>query len=108
MCNLEFPDIEVLFETYRDQGFVPIGIATGGLGGGETEETLHAFVEQTGITFDIAWDSSTYYDYDWPPAVSPYPRQALVGRDGVLRYVAAEHQAGALESAIEAALAEGG
>jgi hypothetical protein len=98
----------VLYQDHRDAGFVPVGVATGGLGGGETEETLQDFVEQTGVTFDIAWDSSTYYDYDWPPAVSPYPRQALVGRDGLIRYMAAEHQAGALEAAIEAALAEGG
>jgi len=97
-----------LFGEYGDLGFVPVGIATGGLGGGETEETLQAFIEQTGVTFDIAWDSSTYNDYDWPPALSPYPRQALVGRDGTLRYVAAEHQGGALEAALVEALAEGG
>ncbi len=73
---------------------------------GESEEALDAFVEQTGITFDVAYDNGTYTEYAWPASISPYPRQALVGKDGTLRYLASEHQPTALEAAIEAALAE--
>lgn len=103
MCSLEFPDIEALYQQYGDEGLVPLGLAANAM---ESEETLDAFVEQTGITFTVAWDSGTYNGYAWPGSISPYPRQAVVGRDGTLRYLAAEHQATALEQAIVAALAE--
>ncbi len=105
MCNLEFPDLEPLYQDHRDDGFVPLGIAARG-GFDETEETLDAFVEQTGVTFAIVWDDGTRQQFAWPPAISPYPRHALVGRDGVIRYLAAEVQADDLEAAVVAALAE--
>ena len=106
MCNLEFPDIEVLYQEYGDDGFLPLGIAAGAGGMGETDLALDAFVEQTGITFDVAWDNDSYGSYAWPASISPFPRQALVGKDGTLRYLAAEHQGTALEAAIVTALAE--
>ena len=81
-----------------------LGIATGGLSSGETEETLQAFLDQTGVTFPIVWDNDSYNNYDWPPAISPYPRQALVDREGIITYLAAEYQAQALDDAIRAAL----
>jgi hypothetical protein len=72
--------------------------------GGETDETLAAFLDQTHITFPVLWDSGSYGDLDWPEAMSPFPRQALVGPDGTLLYVAAEHRPSELEAAIHDAL----
>jgi hypothetical protein len=103
VCGLEFPDIEALYQQYSGDGFVPLGIAADAM---ESEELLDAFVEQTGLTFTVAWDGDTYNGWAWPASISPYPRQALVGKDGTVRYLAAEHQATALEQAIVAALAE--
>jgi len=73
---------------------------------GETDLALDAFVEQTGITFDVVWDNGSLGTFAWPASISPFPRQALVGKDGTVRYIAAEHQGTALEEAIVAALSE--
>jgi len=74
--------------------------------GGDTDAQLEAFLDQTGIGFPLVRDEGTYSQYSWPPSISPYPRQALVGRDGTLAYAASEHQLQALENALVAALAE--
>ncbi len=106
MCNQEFPDLEPLYQAHRDNGFIVVGLATGGVGGLETEQTLRAFIEQTGVTSPIAWDADSFNTFAWPDAISPFPRQALIGRAGDVRYLASEYDATALSAAIEAAVAE--
>lgn len=65
------------------------------------------FIEQTQVTFPIGWDDDrSYGQFRWPGSVSPFPRQALIGKDGVVKYIAAEYDQVALEAAIVAALAE--
>ena len=105
MCALEFPDIESdLFLPLQSQGLTVLGVAAGGFG--EDTETLEAFIEQTGVTFPVVWDEETYWQYAFPEAISPFPRQVLVGRDGAVRYLASEHRATELRVAVEAALAD--
>ena len=65
------------------------------------------FIEQTQVTFPVGWDDNrSYSQFSWPSAVSPFPRQALIGKDGTVKYIAAEYDQVSLEAAIEAALAE--
>jgi hypothetical protein len=77
-----------------------------GLDVGDTEEDVLAFIEQTQCTFPFALDSGTKDLFGWPQAISPYPRQALVGRDGTVKYLNSEYDEAALRAAIVAALAE--
>jgi len=94
----------VLHRRYGDRGLTVYGVASRLFFGGETDETLDAFEDQTQVGFPILWDSGTYGDHDWPPATSPFPRQVLIGSDGRVRYMASEHRQGALEDAIQRAL----
>ena len=99
MCSLEFPDLEIL-DQQHDELFVL------GLAGGEGLDTVNAFVEQTGVTFPIAWDEGVLRSQiAFPDSISPYPRQVVIDRDGVIVYAAAEHSDSDLAAAIEGALA---
>jgi len=103
VCSQEFPDIESdVHLTYRGQGLTVLGVATGGFD--ESEATLDAFAEQTAVTFPIVHDSATYQLFSWPPALSPFPRQVLIDRDGVVRYLASEHRPAELDAAIREVL----
>lgn len=86
------------------QGLTVVGVAAGSFG--EDDESLDAFLTQTNITFPVVWDDDTYGQYAWPAAISPFPRQVLVDRSGVVRYLASEHRQGELVAAVEALLAE--
>lgn len=72
----------------------------------EDPETVEAFVEQTGVTFPVVWDDETYGRFGWPDGPSPFPRQALVDRSGVVRYLASEHREAELRAAVDEVLAE--
>jgi len=106
VCTLENKNLDQLYTDNLDQGFLIIGVNPGGLGGGETEDDVAAFLDQTGISFPVAWDDNSYSSFAWPDSISPFPREALVGRDGTIRYLASEYHAEALQSAVETALAE--
>ena len=103
VCNLEFVDLERLRLDYEQQGLQVLGVATGGIGGAETKEHLAAFAAQTGIGFPIVWDSQTKDEFDWPPGVSPFPRQVLVGAAGRIRYLASEHRPRGIDRALREA-----
>ncbi len=79
-----------------------LGVATGSFG--ESQSTLEEFVEQTGVTFPVVWDDGTYGLWDFPDAISPYPRQVVLGADGRVVYLASEHQEEALDRAVQDAL----
>jgi peroxiredoxin len=104
VCNLEFPDLQVLYQQRSAEGLVVLGIDAGGLGGGEATSHVQGFLDQTGITFPVFWDDGTYGDWGWPPATAPFPRQAVIDRDGKVTFIASEYQADALQAAVEAAL----
>ncbi len=96
--------MEILFQERREQGFHVIGVNTRSFN--ESAFTLERFLDQTQVTFDVVWDEGTIGWFGWPPAIAPFPRQAVVGRAGRIVYMASEHDAGAVEAAIDAALAE--
>ena len=76
-----------------------------GLAGPDNNATLAAFLEQTGTTFPIAWDDGILQDeITFPEAISPYPRQVVLDRNGRIAYLASEHSHSDLVSAIESAL----
>ncbi len=84
-----------------------LGVDTGGQGGGESEEDVRAFIEQTLVTFPIVWDLTppTMKQFAFPPAISPYPRQVVIGKDGKVVYLNSEYDEDALRAAIVVALA---
>ena len=99
--------MEQVYQRYLDQGFVILGIASSGLFGNETEQTLTVFKEQTAVSFPIVWDLDRGYGaFNWPPSASssPFPRQALLDADGVVVYLAADYNFTALDLAIQEAL----
>ncbi len=79
-----------------------LGIDTGELG--DTVGTVERFIEQNGIEFEVVFDEGSYGLYAWDFGLSPYPRQALIDGDGVIRYMNSEHDPAALSTAIEALL----
>jgi len=86
---------------------VVLGVNTGGVGGGESEEDVKAFIEQTLCTFPVIWDQTpkTMSEFAFPPSISPYPRQVVIGKDGKVVYLNSEYAEDSLRAAIEAALA---
>ena len=79
-----------------------------GMAGVETIETINAFIDQTGTTFQYLWDAdpTTLNAFAFQPSQSPYPRQVLLGRNGEIRYVNVEYDIESLRGAITAALAD--
>ena len=61
MCSLEFPDLETAFwQRYRDRGLQVFGVARILGVGGDTDEVVRAFIDQTGVTFPILRDPAGY------------------------------------------------
>ena len=108
MCSLEFPDLETeLWQKYRDQGVVVLGMSGGGLFGQESAATLSAFVEQTGVTFPILREDQTYFEYDVPEgAISPFPLDVIIDRQGTIRYLRHEFDGAAMDQTIQRLLTE--
>ena len=83
-----------------------LGISgTGSPGGDDT--AIQAFIEQTGVTFPIVYDTAdTYYDFDRSTATAPYPVDVIIDADGVIRYLATDYDPDAMTAVIDALLAE--
>lgn len=98
MCGLEFSDLQATFvPAYPD--LTILGVDTGVLG--DTPATVERFVEQNGLEFEMLFDEDSFELYAWDFGVSPYPRQALLDGDGVLRYMNSEHDPAALSAALD-------
>ena len=106
MCSLEFPDIETsIFQPMKDRGLVVYGVAQGGLRGGDTDEILRNFIDQTGVTFEVVRDTGDGYRMfrrAVPEAsVSPFPLDVVIGPDGRLISARREFDPEALRRDIE-------
>lgn len=101
MCGLEFSDLQATFATTYPDLWI-LGIDTGQLG--DTVATVERFVEQNGLEFEMLFDEGSFELYAWDFGLAPYPRQALLDADGVIRYMNSEHDPPALAAAIEALL----
>lgn len=78
-----------------------------GLFGTESTATLTAFVEQTGVTFPILVDDTTYAAYADPDgAISPFPLDVIIDAQGRIRYLRHEFDGAAMQAEIERLLAE--
>jgi hypothetical protein len=59
-----------------------------GLHEGEQPDGIAAFVEQTGVTFEIAESRGTLWQFAFPPGVGyPYPRDVVVDHELRIRAV---------------------
>lgn len=108
MCSLEFPDIETqVWQRFADDGVVVLGLSGSGLFGNESVATLNAFVEQTGVTFPILRGDRSYFEYgNQDGAISPFPLDVIVDREGRIRYLRHEFDGDAMVAEIERLLAE--
>ena len=108
MCSLEFPDIETeIWQEFRDEGVIVLGLSGGGLFGRESAATINAFVEQTGVTFPILRGDQTYFEYDVPDGtISPFPLDVIIDRDGTIRYLRHEFDGAAMADTVQRLLAE--
>ncbi|MEQ9322866.1 MAG: hypothetical protein RIF41_27120 [Polyangiaceae bacterium] len=71
-----------------------IGIDQGGLMGGDTTAIVQGFIDQTGVTFPVGWDASgSYFDFPTDGAISPFPLDVVVDRQGRIAYVSREYDA---------------
>ncbi|MFQ6613273.1 MAG: redoxin domain-containing protein [Fidelibacterota bacterium] len=97
MCAPEFSDIEVtIWQEFRDQGFNVIGISN------EPVATIQNFIQDQGITFPILHDDNgIYQQYNIPGGQSPYPRDYLLDRNGIIRMAKTEYDPGTMIELIE-------
>ena len=64
------------------------GVLVYGLHGGERDDLLADFVEQTGVTFPIIDARGTRNSFNYPPGSRyPYPRDVVIGPDLVVRSI---------------------
>ena len=81
-----------------------IGVNTGGLEQGDDEQITNAFIQQTGVTFPVVQDKGQSAHYDLGAAISPFPFNIVVDREGIIRRIKGEHKPDELLAAVQAVL----
>ena len=95
-CRAEMPDIESLYQEYKDKGVVVIGIDIG-----ESEATVRQFVQQGGYSWTFVLDSTGAVAANYN--IRAIPTSFFIDREGVIQAV----NTGAMtKRGMEAALAE--
>ena len=80
-CKAELPDIQILYEKYKDSEDVAvIGVAAPDYGQEGSEEEIKAFLEENGITYPVLMDrnQSLFYGY----GINAYPTTFMITSDG--------------------------
>lgn len=77
-CREEMPALEKLYQTYRDQGLVVIGV-----GVQDGKRQIASFAEALGVTFPIVWDGSG--DVSMAYRISGLPTTYFIDRTGAIR-----------------------
>ena len=68
----------------------------------ESAETVERFIEQTGVTFDVGFDSNrTLTEFRSGDRISPLPIDAIIDTDGTVAYLSYEFDAEEMRAAIE-------
>ena len=90
MCSPELSDLEIsIWQEYVDDGVTLVGITAGNQG------QIDQFVIDNGLTFPILKDTRSgpgigtgivYDQYYIPNQGSPYPRDFIIGTDGIVYY----------------------
>lgn len=82
-CKHEMPLIEELYQEFRAEGLRVLAVSMDDFP--DSEERIDAFVNEAGLTYDIAWDKG---GDAFVPAFFPHgslgtpPETYLIGRDG--------------------------
>ncbi len=71
--------------------------------GGDDAAIVQGFIDQTGVTFPLGWDSTnSYFDYPQDDSISPFPLDVLVDRDGTIAYFSRTYDGEELRGVVEA------
>jgi thiol-disulfide isomerase/thioredoxin len=77
-CRAENPDIEAMYQKYKDQGLVILAPAIG-----EDSNTVSGYVKRTGLTFTVGVDETTQLAANY--RIVGIPTHFFIDRDGVVR-----------------------
>lgn len=81
-CMQEVPLVREAYAKYRDRGFEALGIV---VNLNQTREGARAFVRDFKINYPVLWDDDGSIMERY--GVQSIPRNFLIGRDGIIRYV---------------------
>jgi len=103
-CRLEMPAIEKTYRSYKDIGFVVIGL---NLTAQDSEQAAAAFAQEIGITFPIALDRDNAIGNLY--RVNALPTSYFIDRNGVIRsiVVGGPMNEALIQSKVEELLQEG-
>jgi hypothetical protein len=75
--------------------------------GDDTPEMAAQFAKDFGISFPFVVEADSFYALNWPPGVqSPFPRDVLLDKKGVVRMLKASYNADEIEALVETLLLE--
>lgn len=103
MCGPEFSDLEgAIWQRYQDQDVVVLGINAGQ----DQVDDIEHFVEIFQISFPVLIDDAGVgFQYQQSGAVSPFPLDYVIDREGNVAYWATEYDPDAMTATIDALLA---
>ncbi|MCK5346964.1 MAG: redoxin domain-containing protein, partial [Candidatus Heimdallarchaeota archaeon] len=85
-----------IWQEFKDRGLQVIGISN------EPESTILKFIEDQGITFPVLRDmTGTYSKYNIPGGQSPYPRDFIIDKHGVIQFAKTEYDPGSMITIID-------
>jgi peroxiredoxin len=100
-CREEMPRIQLMYEKYKDNGVVVVGVNIG-----ESRVTAKGFADRLGLTFPIVLDhdrSVTLNQYK----IGPIPTSFFIDKQGVVRYIyTGPMSSGYLETKIQTLLSQ--
>lgn len=68
----------------------------------QNTDVINTFITDQGITFPVLRDrSSVYYAYQLAGGASPYPRDFIIDRVGIIRFASTEYDPGAMITIID-------
>lgn len=101
-CVIEMPGFQRVYEDYRDQGFLVLGVSRDH----EGPDKVRIFLQQKGITYPVAMAAQA--DLGGITNVQTLPTSYLIGRDGTIRHKVEGLYAGpVLRLAVKRLLEEG-
>jgi cytochrome c-type biogenesis protein len=99
-CEREMPALQALYEQYKEQGVIILGIAVN-----DTTEAVNTFRQEHNITFELALDDNNALTEQF--AITGQPSTVVIGKDGRIleRYFSLVAQSD-LSASIERGLAQ--